>query len=136
MTSSGVFWIHIASFAAYNALIGYLLVHREESGIKSLLFFSFAMALHFLVNDKGLRENHKQIYDRIGRWLLVAAIVVGWVIGIGTVIHQAAIAVLFAFLAGGIVLNVLKEELPEERESRFWAFALGAIGYAILLLAL
>ncbi len=94
------------------------------------------MALHFVVNDNGLRENHKQIYDRIGRWLLVAAIIVGWVTGIGTVIHQAAVAVLFAFLAGGIVLNVLKEELPEQRESRFWAFALGAIGYAILLLAL
>ncbi|MCC5654244.1 hypothetical protein LC609_31605 [Nostoc sp. XA013] len=135
ITSSGVFWIHIASFAVYNALIGYLLVHREESSIKSLLFFSFAMGLHFVVNDNGLRENHKQAYDQIGRWLLVAAIIVGWAIGIGTVIHQAAVAVLFAFLAGGIVLNVLKEELPEQRESRFWAFALGALGYAILLLA-
>ncbi|MBD0264876.1 MAG: hypothetical protein ICV78_19765 [Tolypothrix sp. Co-bin9] len=135
VTSLDVFWIHIASFAVYNALIGYLLVHREESGIKSLLFFSFAMALHFVVNDDGLREHHKEIYDRIGRWLLAAAIILGWVIGSGTEIHQAAVAVLFAFLAGGIVLNVLKEELPEEQESRFWAFALGAIGYAILLLA-
>ncbi len=136
VTALDVFWIHIASFAVYNALIGYLLVHREESSIKSLLFYFFAMALHFVVNDNGLRENHKQIYDRIGRWLLVAAIIVGWVIGIGTVIHQAAVAVLFAFLSGGIVLNVLKEELPEERESRFWAFTFGAFGYAILLLAL
>ncbi|MEA5626787.1 hypothetical protein [Nostoc sp. UHCC 0251] len=136
VTALDVFWIHIASFAVYNALIGYLLVHREESSIKSLLFYFFAMALHFVVNDNGLRENHKQIYDRIGRWLLVAAIIVGWVIGIGTQIHQAAVTVLFAFLSGGIVLNVLKEELPEERESRFWAFALGTFGYAILLLAL
>ncbi|MHC0067738.1 hypothetical protein ACWATR_33405 [Nostoc sp. UIC 10890] len=136
VTALDVFWIHIASFAVYNALIGYLLVHREESSIKSLLFYFFAMALHFVVNDNGLRENHKQIYDRIGRWLLVAAIIVGWVIGIGTVIHQAAVAVLFAFLSGGIVLNVLKEELPEQRESRFWAFTFGAFGYAILLLAL
>ncbi|WP_373529946.1 hypothetical protein [Nostoc sp.] len=136
VTALDVFWIHIASFAVYNALIGYLLVHREESSIKSLLFYFFAMALHFVVNDNGLRENHKQIYDRIGRWLLVAAIIVGWLIGIGTQIHQAAVAVLFAFLSGGIVLNVLKEELPEQRESRFWAFTFGAFGYAILLLAL
>jgi predicted membrane protein len=135
VTSPGVFWIHIASFAVYNALIGYLLVHQEESSIKTLLFFSFAMALHFVVNDNGLRENHKQIYDHIGRWLLAAAITVGWVIGIGTEIHEAAIAVLFAFLAGSVVLNVLKEELPEEQESRFWSFVLGAIGYAILLLS-
>jgi hypothetical protein len=38
------------------------------------------------------------------------------------------------FLAGGVVMNVLKEELPEERESRFWAFLLGAGLYAGVLL--
>ena len=33
-------------------------------------------------------------------------------------------------------MNVLKEELPEERESRFWASVLGAALYsAVLLLA-
>jgi len=33
-------------------------------------------------------------------------------------------------------MNVLKEELPEERKSRFRAFALGAALYAAILLAL
>lgn len=133
-TTAGIFWIHIASFAAYNALIGYLLVHREESGFLSLALFFIAMAMHFIVNDFGLRENHKKPYDRVGRWVLSSAVIVGWAIGTNTQIHQAALAVLFAFLAGGIVLNILKEELPEERESRFWAFALGAAAYTVLLL--
>ena len=44
------------------------------------------------------------------------------------------LSALFAFLAGGIILNVLKEELPEDRQSRFSAFALGAIAYAAVLL--
>lgn len=136
VTELGVFWLHIAAFAAYNTLIGYLLLHREEPGIESLLFFCFAMALHFVVNDSGLREHHKSIYDRLGRWILAAAIIVGWVIGRTTAISPAAIALLFSFLAGGIILNVLKEELPEERDSRFWAFALGASIYAALLIAL
>lgn len=136
VTSIEVFWLHMISFAIYNALIGYLLLHREVPGITSLLLFAIAMALHFVVNDYGLRENHKRIYDHIGRWILAAAITLGWVVGSHTKISQAAIAVLFAFLAGGVVLNVLKEELPEERESRFWAFVLGAGGYAALLLAL
>lgn len=136
VTEASVFWIHIASFSLYNALIGYLLLRREQPGILSLLFFFIAMALHFVVNDYGLREHHKQLYKQIGRWVLAAAIIAGWIIGSSTEIHQAAIAVLFAFLAGGIVLNVLKEELPKERESRFWAFALGATAYAILLLFL
>lgn len=135
-TTRGVFWVHIISFTFYNALIGYLLMHREEPDIKNLLLYSLAMALHFVVNDSGLREHHKHIYDNIGRWILAAAIIVGWVIGSATQIGETTIAVLFAFLAGGIVLNVLKEELPEERESCFWAFVSGAVIYSVLLLAL
>lgn len=136
VTERYVFWIHMASFAVYNALIGYLLLHRESPGWSSLFTFAIAMALHFLVNDFGLRQDHKKSYDHSGRWILAVAIVVGWTIGTATEIHEAAIAVLFAFLAGGIILNVLKEELPEERQSRFGAFALGTISYAALLLAI
>jgi hypothetical protein len=136
ITSSEVFWLHVASFSIYNVSIGYLLLHREEPGLSNLLLFSCAMGLHFAVNDSSLREHHKHIYDRMGRWILAAAIIVGWVLGSATEIGQAAIAVLFAFLAGGIVLNVLKEELPEERESDFWAFAVGAGIYTAILLAL
>ena len=59
----------------------------------------------------------------------------GWAVGLLFDISEAALAVLFAFLAGGVVMNVLKEELPEERESRFWAFALGAALYSAVPLA-
>jgi len=135
-TQPGVFWLHMVSFALYNALIGYLLVHREEPGAMGLWLYVFAMALHFLVNDYSLWEDHKRAYSRIGRWILSAAVVCGWVIGTQTEISEAFTAVLFAFLAGGIILNILKEELPQERESRFWTFAFGAIGYSGLLLVL
>lgn len=134
--SSGIFWLHILAFAVYNALIGYLLVHREQQDLRGLLLFSGAMALHFFVNDYGLRQDHKDSYRRIGRWLLAAAIVIGWIFGLATTVGGAATAVLFAFLAGGVVLNVLKEELPEERQSRFLPFAFGAAAYAALLLLL
>jgi TRAP-type C4-dicarboxylate transport system permease large subunit len=135
VTTAGFFWGHIAFFAIYNFLIGYLLVHREDLGTKNLLLFVVAMALHLVINDHGLRQHHRQIYDDISRWLLAIAIICGWLIGIVTKIEQAGIAVLFAFLAGGIVLNVLKEELPPERESCFWSFAVGTLSYTILLLA-
>lgn len=135
-TSPAVFWLHAGSFAIYNALIGYLLIHRIDSGPESLLLFFIAMALHFLVNDRGLREHHKDLYGRLGRWLLAGAVLIGWIVGFVTEIPEAAIAVLVAFLAGGVILNVLKEELPEERESRFRAFVSGTIPCAALLLAL
>lgn len=133
-TSAGAFWIHIGSFAVYNALIGYLLLNRQESGLGALVLFALAMALHFVVNDYGLREHHKVLYESVGRWIISAAIVLGWVVGLAFEVPEAAVAVLTAFLAGGVIMNVLKEELPEERQSRFWAFAAGAASYAVLLL--
>jgi hypothetical protein len=133
-TEAGVFWLHTASFTVYNALIGYLLLPVEEPGVWNLILFAFAMGVHFVVNDYGLRKNHKGAYDRIGRWVLAAGILVGWAVGLHFEVSEAAIAVLFGFLAGGVIMNVLKEELPEEREGRFWAFALGAAAYALVLL--
>ena len=133
-TSAGVFWLHVGSFVVYNGLVGYLLFHREAPGIGALGLFGVAMALHFLVNDYGLRDRHREPYDRYGRWLLAGAVVAGGALGALTAIDRAALGALFAFLSGGIVLNVIKEELPPERESRFWAFAVGAGAYAALLL--
>jgi hypothetical protein len=133
-TEARVFWLHTASFALYNALIGYLILHREDPGFQGLMLFTFAMGVHFVVNDYGLRKDHKGVYDRIGRWVLAVSIFLGWAIGLLFEISEAALGVLFGFLAGGVVMNVLKEELPEERESSFWAFALGAAAYAVVLL--
>ncbi|NHN58297.1 MULTISPECIES: hypothetical protein [Halorussus] len=133
-TSAGVFWLHVGSFTAYNLLVGYLLVHREESDPASLAFFAVAMALHFVVNDHGLREHHHEAYDDTGRWLLAGGVIAGTVVGVATALTHAAVSALFAFLAGGVVLNVVKEELPEERNSNFWAFGAGAGAYAALLI--
>lgn len=133
-TSAGVFWLHVGSFAAYNAIVGYLLVHREEGGLTSLAFFALAMALHFVVNDHGLREHHHDAYDTFGRWVLAGGVLAGTAVGLATAVSEVAVSALFALLAGGIILNVVKEELPEERQSNFWAFGGGAATYAVLLL--
>jgi hypothetical protein len=130
---SAVFWLHIGSFGLYNVLIGYLLLHRQEQGVGPLIVYFIAMGLHFVTNDFGLRQDHKEVYDRRGRWIIAAAVLLGWALGLVVALHETAVGFLFAFLGGGIVLNVLKEELPEERESRFFPFAGGVIGYAALL---
>ncbi|MGI2328794.1 hypothetical protein [Planococcus sp. YIM B11945] len=135
-TPTGVFWVHIGSFALYNALIGYLLIREDYEGEWGIVFFFVAMGVHFITNDKGLRATHQEDYDKYGRWLLAAAIFIGWLVGMFTEVNKLIVSIAVALLAGGIVLNVLKEELPEERESSFGAFCLGLAGYSILLLFL
>ena len=127
------FWLSMTSYSIFNAAIGYLVVHRPEA--MGLATYTVAMSLHFLVNDTGLRQHHREQYDRVGRWILTAAIGVGWLLGEMTEVSEAALALITAFIGGGVILNVLKEELPEERRSSFWAFALGAAGYTALLQA-
>jgi membrane protein YqaA with SNARE-associated domain len=134
-TTNQVFWLHIGAYAFYNALLGYLLV-REDRGILSLTLYLLGIGLHFVVNDHALRQHHKQRYRRVGRWVLSAAILLGWGVGVSTQLHEAIMAMTIAFLAGGILLNTFKEELPEERDSRFWAFAAGAAGYAIIVVSI
>lgn len=129
-----VFWLHIGSFAAYNLILGYLLQMRESSGTRELILFGIAIGLHFLVNDFGLRQDHRAAYNHTGRWVLAAALLAGVGVGYFVPVHKVTIEALYAVLAGGIILNVLKEELPENRESRFTAFAAGAALYGALLM--
>ncbi len=128
-----VFWLHIGAFGTYNVLIGYLLLHRETEGTASLVMFFLAMALHFVTTDFALRDHHRILYDHKGRWVLTLAVVLGWGLGVMVDVPDTAVDVLFAFLAGAVILNVLKEELPENRQSRFWPFAAGVGAYAAML---
>jgi hypothetical protein len=131
---TAVFWLHLGSFSIYNGVIGVLLFHREVPGFESLLLFGVAIGLHFLVTDYGLEMHFQQRYRQFGRWILTTALLAGAALGSAIDVSELALSVLFGFLSGGIVLNAIKEELPKERESRFWPFALGAVTYAALLL--
>ncbi|MGD1860346.1 MAG: hypothetical protein ACFB0E_10295 [Leptolyngbyaceae cyanobacterium] len=134
-THPGIFWVHIISFASYNLILGYLLRESEGHGLIACLLLFIALALHFAVNDINLREHHKRMYDRWGRWALAGAIVLGWALGEALHLEEAGILAAWALVAGGLILNVLKEELPGEDESHFGFFFAGATMYAVVLLA-
>ncbi|QDT14074.1 hypothetical protein [Alienimonas californiensis] len=132
---AAVFWLHVGSYAAYNLLFGVLLVDREDASVRSLVLFACAIALHFLVNDQGLQTHHPALYPKYGRWLVAAAPPIGWAVGTFAPLSAVAVDAALGFLIGGVLLNTFKEELPAERQSRFWAFLLGAAAYAAILVA-
>ena len=130
-----VFWLHVGSYALYNVLFGALLVGREDAAARDLALFGCAIALHFVVNDHGLRSHHPVLYPRYGRYLVAAAVPAGWAVGAFAPLPPAALDAALGFLIGGVLLNTFKEELPAERQSRFWAFAGGCAAYAAVLAA-
>jgi hypothetical protein len=128
-----LYLVHVAGFAAYAALIGYLLGERAERGPLPLALYAAAMALHFLIVDHSLAEEHGARYLRHGRWLLAASLLAGGLLGAVTALSELALARLFAVLAGGVVMTSLRAELPGERRGRFWPFCIGAVLFALVL---
>jgi hypothetical protein len=130
-----VFRSHLLLFTVYSAVIAFLLAHQEVPGARDLAFYTLAMALHFLIADHGLRRHHGAEFDRTGRPLLAVGTLAGGVVGVAAGGVGPGVTVVFGFVAGAVVLNVLKEELPETDEGRFVAFTLGALAFAALVLS-
>ena len=130
-----VFWMHIAASGLLMAIIAYLLNHREETSLASLALFFIAMMLHLVTADFGTRKDHPALYDARGRWALVAATATGWGLVLLVKLPETLIGCMFAFVGGGVVLLVLKEELPEQEQSAFLPFLAGALIYAGLVVA-
>lgn len=132
----GVFWAHIASYFTYNLIIGLLLSdHRFETNMIAL-FYLVAIGLHFWTNDWVLRHHFEKQYDRYGKQLLTVAVLAGWVIGSLFHIPHTLIGLLEAFVAGGMILNAIKDELPSCKGKGFIPFLIGIGLYAIVLISL
>ena len=128
------YWVHLMGFAAYSAMIGYLLVERAERGAASLIVYALAMSIHFLIVDHSMREEHNGVYERTGHWFLALSVLAGWLIGVSTPFSEMVFARLFAVLAGGVVIESLRSELPGDRKGKFWPFCLGAFVFALLIM--
>ncbi len=126
--------VMLVAFALYYALIGYLLWDRADGPLSGLVTYTLAMGVHFLSVDVGLRERHREFYASTGRWVLVGAILLGWMTGAWVTVPEAVLAGMRSLLVGGVVLITLQEELPPERDGRWLPFA-GGIAAATLLLA-
>ncbi|MEM7595372.1 MAG: hypothetical protein AAF383_28395 [Cyanobacteria bacterium P01_A01_bin.83] len=128
------FWIHLGAFAILNVITGYLLQDLGDYGLKASILFFIPIAFYFFIIDEKLRIHQQSLYDRQGRWCLVSAIFCGTAIGQVAHLSEVAIAIVWSFLAGSIILNVLKRELPDEHESCFGSFVTGTILFTVLML--
>lgn len=138
-TGNGPFWLGIVSFVVLNAAIGYIVASPGDDAVQPLWLFALAIGLHFAVNDHALSEHHGERYRRFGRWLLVAGLLAGWIVGIVPAfeVPPQALALVLAYISGGVLLSVLRHELPDtDRTADVVAFAVGAAVYGALVLTL
>ncbi len=132
--SARVYVLHLGAFLVYNALITYTMALRLRTGVLFALLFTLAMGLHFVLTDRSLEEHHPTRFRTRGRWALAAALVAGWALSaLFAPTSTLVVAVLTALLAGAVLLNVFKDELPAGRRSSFPWFLTGLVVYSALL---
>jgi hypothetical protein len=127
------FRMHIGSFAVYVGLVSYLLLHTLEHSTRSIVFYAFAMAAHFLAIDHALRREHGTRYLQAGRWWLAAMAIVGWAAGVLFAMPPPVVSLLLAFVAGAVIINSAVAELPTGKDGRMLPFIAGGVIYGALL---
>jgi hypothetical protein len=131
-----IFKLHIGSFAIYVWLMSYLLIHQLEKTLVTVAMFALAITLHFLGVDRTLRNEHGSSYDNLGRYILGGMAILGWLSGLIFSIPHHLLALLVAFISGGVVLNSTIMELPSDNDGRFIYFIIGGLLYGLLLMPL
>ena len=131
-----VFWLHIGGLAVSIWLISYLRIRNIDEGTVPLALYTAAMGLHFLAMDYALSREHGKLYERVGRKVLAAASLLGWMIGTVAELPQPGVVVLFGFVAGAVMMNSMIMELPREKEGKLGSFLLGGLIYTALILLL
>lgn len=128
------FWARTTSFGVYNALIGTFALH--ERSVPALVLGTIAFGAHLMSHDRSLYLRFPDRYERIGRWVLAASVIAGWLLATVWTPPTLATAVVLGLISGGIIMNVIKEELPGHDEGPFAPWVAGALSFMGLLLAL
>ena len=127
------FWLHLVLFSFYNIIAMYALLSDYTDGLWALVSLTIALLFHAIVFDFGAVQDYAELYRTRGKYVLTLAAGLGALSSLLFKLEHHHIGVATAFLAGAVILNVLKEELPTNRRSSWLAFASGSAAYAVLL---
>ena len=130
-----VYGLHLTMFCFYNFLITYTMSLRALGSLTATVLFTFAMALHFVLTDRKFCRLYKKKFQHLGRFILMCALLLGWLFSVlFDPVNILAAAFMLAFLAGSILLNVFREELPAAGLTSYCWFSFGALLITFILL--
>lgn len=124
-----------ALFATYNLLAGAGVAEEALGGMANMAFYVLAIGVHMLFNDVFLMHVDPAAPHWRWRALLAAMPVAGVALAAGFGLPEGVLYALLALVAGGTIINVLRNELPGAPSFRPLAFAAGVLAYAALIFA-
>ncbi|RHB49373.1 hypothetical protein [Exiguobacterium sp. AM39-5BH] len=129
------YWLQVTLLTAYMSFSAYVVTATSVTFV-ARSFYATALGVHFLAVGHDLYRHYGECYIRQGRYLLSGAILIGGFFSHFIDLASHVEAILFAFVAGAMILNIVKFELPSDRNLHFRTFVLAVVSYGGLLLLL
>jgi hypothetical protein len=130
-----LYLLHLLMFCLYNFLITYTMSLRADVSVVATMIFTATMALHFVLSDQKFCRLYPHRFNHVGRFILILALLLGWLFSvIFDPVNVLVLAFLTSFLAGSVLFNVFREELPSSTLSSYPWFLLGAFVISMCLL--
>jgi hypothetical protein len=120
---------------SYNFLIGYIAVELPRPELSYHLLSAVILALHLMGMTHLLRRHQPSLHQGWWRIAFASLVVLGYTLGLVTEVHGGIVLSVTAFISGIILVNVMSEELPKEKEGELGYFLAGvAVFSAVALL--
>lgn len=125
------YWTSVMFVCLYSLLIGYVVGSYASNDLTYQFKYLIAYVIHFLAIKYGIYHIFPEKYDKVARYPIVASLFLGYFIASFADILPITLAIsettIEAFLTGAMILTVFKHELPNEKDSKTWAFSIGIL---------
>lgn len=134
LTSKRTLAFQIVGFSLYNLQVGYLIADLPVPGVASYVLIALVFGLHLMGVDHHLWHHGSLAYEKILRWCFIAATLLGWTVGILTHALESVVILVGTFVAGGVMILAIREELPDDRRSSPVAFVIAVCTASLLII--
>jgi hypothetical protein len=133
---TAVFWWHIAVGWFYTFMVVFALPHEVSADFELTVLTALAIGMHLIYKDYVLRSHHSSAFEYKGQFALAFAPLAGWLAHTLITPPEIVLDLFIAVLAGFLMQNVFRDELPSAHTVRLsWLFG-GAGAFTALALAL
>ena len=119
--------VHLAISWLYTFGLVYALPDQVHEHAVVVLMTSVAIGLHLAYKDWLIVAHHPAVYRRMGRYLLATSPIAAFGATLVAGPSEMVSDLILALIAGYMLQNVFRNEMPESRTSQPLAFAAGAL---------
>lgn len=126
------FSLRLLILAIYTLSISFTLSTQLPRNIVLSLIYAVAMGLHIMSNDFALLEDRPARFLSPGRYVLIGAVLLGYVMSVVRSPNPVVLDAGTAMLAGFMIFTVFRKEIPDFSKAHFRAFLSGSAVFLIV----